>query len=46
MEENTVITKVNEVRGMEMYKKTPAERAELKKVKKEHKEWLKKNPKK
>ena len=46
METNTVTPKVKEVKGMEMYKKTPAEKVELKKVKKEHKEWLKKNPKK
>ncbi len=46
MENNTVTPKVKEVKGMEMYKKTPAEKAELKKAKKEHKEWLKKNPKK
>jgi|JI10StandDraft_1071094.scaffolds.fasta_scaffold651964_2 hypothetical protein len=46
MENKEVIPKPKEVRGMEMYKKTPAERIELKKVKKEHKEWLNKQPKK
>ncbi len=46
METNTVVPKVKEVKGMEMYKKTPEEKAELKRVKKKHKEWLAKNPKK
>ncbi len=46
METNTLKSTVKEVKGMEMYKKTPAERAKLKKAKKEHKEFLKQNPKK
>jgi hypothetical protein len=37
MENNKVILTVKELKGMEMYKKTPAERAELKKIKAEYK---------
>lgn len=41
MENKEIILKSKEVKGMEMYKKTPEERIELKKAKKAHKEWLK-----